>query len=125
LIAEQDGPAARQRFVGAPGIGFKAALCQRDLAMYGSMAVAGLVFGLVRKRLRPLQLWAFGLMLMPMAIDGGTQLLMLRESNWELRSVTGVLVGFACVWLLYPHLEEAFDDLRRQANTRVHLEPGA
>jgi uncharacterized membrane protein len=123
LVAVQDGPVERQRFLGTAGIGFKAALCQRDLALYGSMVVAGLIFGLVRKRLRPLKLWIFGLMLVPVAIDGGTQLLMLRESNWQLRIVTGVLTGFALVWVLYPHLEEAFGDLRRQANKRVHLEP--
>jgi uncharacterized membrane protein len=123
LVAEQDGPLERQRFLGAPGIGYKIALCQRDLALYGCMVATGLVFGLVRKRLRPLRLWVFGLMLLPLAVDGGTQLLMLRESNWVLRFVTGLLTGTACVWLLYPHLEEAFDDLRRQANKRVHLEP--
>jgi len=123
LISEQDGNLERQRFLGTPGIGYKVAICQRDLALYGSIVALGLVFGLVRKHLRPLRLWAFGLLLLPMAIDGTTQLLMLRESNWVLRFITGTLTGVACVWLLYPHLEEAFDDLRRQANKRVHLEP--
>jgi uncharacterized membrane protein len=123
LISEQAGNLERQGFLGTPGIGFKIALCQRDLALYGSMVVIGLLFGLVRKRLRPLRLWVFGLLLLPMVIDGGTQLLMLRESNWVLRFITGTLTGVACVWLLYPHLEEAFGDLRRQANKRVHLEP--
>jgi uncharacterized membrane protein len=129
LVAEGAGPVERQRFLGTPGIGFKAALCQRDLAMYGSMFVAGLAYGLwrllfPRRPLRPLKLWVFGLLLLPMAFDGGTQLLLLRESNWVLRLITGTLTGVACVWLLYPYLDEAFDDLRRQANKRVHLEPG-
>lgn len=128
LVSAQDGPVERQRFVGAPGIGFKAALCQRDLAMYGGMLAAGLVFGLLRalragRSPHPLKLWVFALLLVPMAIDGGTQLLLLRESNWLLRIVTGTLTGVACVWLLYPYLDEAFGDLRRQANQRVHLEP--
>ena len=127
LVAEGDGPVERQRFLGTPSIGFKAALCQRDLAMYGSMFVAGLAYGLwrllfPRRPLRPLKLWVFGLLLLPMAFDGGTQLLLLRESNWVLRLITGTLTGVACVWLLYPYLDEAFDDLRRQANKRVHLE---
>jgi uncharacterized membrane protein len=128
LVAEQDGPVERQRFLGTPGIGFKAALCQRDIALYGSMLVAGSIFGVIRalrpnRPLRPLKLWVFGLMLVPLVIDGGTQLLMLRESNLPLRLVTGVLTGVACVWLLYPHLQQAFDDLRQQANRHVHLEP--
>jgi uncharacterized membrane protein len=128
LISEQAGNLERQRFLGAPGIGLKVALCQRDLALYGSMLVAGLAFGLHRalhpkRPLRPLRLWVFGLALVPMIVDGGTQLLMLRESTWLLRVVTGTLTGVACVWLLYPHLNSAFEDLRRQANKRVHLEP--
>jgi uncharacterized membrane protein len=114
---------ARQRFLGAPGIGFKVALCQRDIALYGTMVITGLAFGVVRalrkQPVRPLPLWLFGLLLLPMVIDGGTQLLMLRESGWVLRSVTGALTGFACVWLLYPHLQAAFDDLRIQAEARV------
>jgi uncharacterized membrane protein len=123
LISEGADPVERQRFLGAPGLGYKIALCQRDLALYGSMVIAGLVFGLLRKRVRPLPLWIFGLLLLPMVIDGGTQLLMLRESTWWLRTLTGTLTGVACVWLLYPHLESAFDDLRLQANKRVHLDP--
>ena len=87
------------------------------------MVIAGLAFGVVRalrkQPVRPLPLWLFGLLLLPMVIDGGTQLLMLRESSWVLRGVTGALTGFACVWLLYPHLQAAFDDLRIQAEARV------
>jgi uncharacterized membrane protein len=122
LVHEHAGPLERQRFLGTPGIGFKIALCQRDLALYGAMFLFGLVFALVRKRLRPLKLWAFGLLLLPLALDGGTQLLMLRESNPLLRTVTGVLAGVACTWLLYPHLEKAFNDTRRQVNDKLHLE---
>ena len=123
LISPQDGPLARQRFLGAPGIGFKIALCQRDIALYGTMFIAGLAFGVVRalrkQPVRPLPLWLFGLLLVPMIADGGTQLIMLRESNLVLRTITGALTGFACVWLLYPHLQAAFDDLRIQAEARV------
>jgi uncharacterized membrane protein len=123
LLSEEDDILSRQRFMGAPGIGYKMALCQRDMALYGGMLVAGLLFALVRKKLRPLKLWIFGLCLLPMAVDGVTQLLLFRESTWLLRVLTGGLVGVASVWLLYPHLENAFADLRRQANDRVHAEP--
>jgi uncharacterized membrane protein len=123
VLSEDDDIFSRQRFMGAPGIGYKMALCQRDMALYGGMFVAGLLFGLVRKRLRPLKLWVFGLCLLPMAVDGVTQLLLFRESTWPLRVLTGGLVGVASVWLLYPHLEGAFADICRQANDRVHIEP--
>jgi uncharacterized membrane protein len=125
LLSEDDDIFSRQRFLGAPGIGYKMALCQRDMALYGGMLVAGLLFGLVRKRLQPLELWVFGLCLLPMAVDGVTQMFLLRESTWPLRVFTGGLVGVASVWLLYPHLENAFADLRQQANDRVHVEPSA
>jgi uncharacterized membrane protein len=113
---------ARQAFLGAPDVGYKIGLCQRDVALYGGLLVAGMVFGLVRKRLRPLPFLIYGLCLLPMAIDGGTQLLSLRQSNWLLRTVTGGLVGVASVWVLYPHLETAFEQLRRQANERVRID---
>jgi len=36
--------------------------------------------------------------------------------------LTGALLGLASVWLLYPRLEEAFLEVRVQANERVHME---
>jgi uncharacterized membrane protein len=121
-LTPSDDIFARQLFLGSAEIGYKMALCERDVAMYGGMLAAGLAFGLVRKRLRPLPFLAFLLSLIPLAIDGGTQLFMLRESNWLLRMLTGGLVGVAAVWMLYPHLETAFADIRVQANEKVHLE---
>lgn len=122
LLPKPEDPIARRELYGAPQVGYKIALCERDMALYGGCAVAGLVFGLVRKRLRPLPLLVYGLCLLPMAIDGGTQLLMFRESNWWLRLSTGALAGISTVWLLYPYLEPAFAEIRRQADSRVHLE---
>jgi uncharacterized membrane protein len=113
---------ARQRFLGAMQIGWKMALCQRDIAMYGALFVGGLLFGLLRTRLWPLSLLAYLLSLAPMFIDGGTQLVGLRESIPLLRVLTGGLLGLTTVWMLYPRLEDAFADVREQANRRVHLE---
>jgi uncharacterized membrane protein len=122
LVSEMDGPLVRQRFLGAIQVGYKMALCQRDIALYGSLVVGGLLFGFVRKRLRPLSFIGYGICALPMVIDGGTQLIMLRESNPVLRVLTGALLGLASVWLLYPRLEEAFQEVRLQANERVHME---
>jgi uncharacterized membrane protein len=121
-VDRSDDIFVRQRFVGNPEVGFKVAICERDIALYGGMFLASIAFGLVRKRLRPLSLIIFGLCLLPMAIDGGTQLILLRESTWLLRVLTGWLAGVASVWLVYPHLERAFAEVRLQANERVHLE---
>lgn len=122
LLSQSDDVFARQRFLGADQVGYKIGLCQRDVALYGGLFLAGLLFGLVRKRLRPLPFLVYGLCLLPLVIDGGTQLLSLRESNWLLRILTGGLTGVASVWLLYPHLEIAFAEVRALANQRVHLE---
>jgi uncharacterized membrane protein len=121
-VSRTDDIFVRQRFIGTPEVGFKVAICERDVALYGGMFLASIVFGLVRKRLKSLSLLIFGLCLLPMAIDGGTQLIFLRESTWLLRVLTGGLAGAASVWLVYPHLERAFAEVRQQANERVHIE---
>jgi uncharacterized membrane protein len=111
---------SRALFRGAPEVGYKMAMCQRDIALYGGLFLGGMLFSLVRKRLKPLPLLVYGLLLLPMAIDGGTQILALRESNWMWRTLTGGLVGLASVWTLYPHVEAAFEEIRWQASQRAH-----
>lgn len=122
LVDHADDIFARQRFLGAIQIGWKMALCQRDIAMYGALFVGGLLFGLSRTHLRPLSLLGYLLCLVPMLIDGGTQLIGLRESLPLLRVLTGGLLGLATVWMLYPRLESAFAEVRDQANQRVRIE---
>ena len=98
-------------FIGTPEIGWKVALCQRDVAIYVSVFLTGLLYGAVRHRLRKLPFKIYVLFLIPIAIDGLTQLVGWRESNWWLRTVTGALFGFASVWFAYPYLEEAMEDV--------------
>jgi hypothetical protein len=50
-----------------------------------------------------------------MAIDGTTQLIGLRESDWLWRSITGALFGVGSVWLVYPYVEAAMRDVQAQA----------
>jgi uncharacterized membrane protein len=54
--------------------GEQVALCQRDVAIYGSLVLGGLVFGLVSHRLKSLQLRYYVFFLVPVALDGGMQL---------------------------------------------------
>jgi uncharacterized membrane protein len=122
VVDPADGLLTRQRFLGAAQIGWKMAICERDIAMYGTLFVGGLLFGLLRKRLRPLSLLGYVLCLVPMFIDGSTQLVGLRESTALLRVLTGSIVGLGTVWVLYPRLDSAFAEVREQANQRVHLE---
>ena len=91
--------------------GYQMALCARNLAIYGSIFACSLAFRLVRRRMLPLDWRLWLLMILPMALDGGTQLFGWRESNWELRTLTGVLFGVACCWLILPTLEGLIRDL--------------
>ena len=100
-------------FIGTPALGYKMAYCQRDMAMYGSLLLAGMVFGLVRHRLRPIPFTLYLILLAPLAVDGLAQLLGFYESTWQLRTITGSLFGLATVWFAYPHLEAGTGELQR------------
>jgi len=102
--------------------GHQVAWCQRDFAIYTSIFLAGLVYARVRHWLKPLSLSAYLVAITPMAIDGFTQLIGLRLSNWELRTMTGGLFGVASVWMAYPYVEESFQEIRQQVNAKLHLE---
>jgi uncharacterized membrane protein len=107
------------RYVGDETVGYKVAICQRDIAIYGGMFLAGLFFVFVRGWLKPapLILW-FLIGVVPLALDGGTQLishipfigLAVRESTPFLRTLTGLLFGIMNVWLAYPYIEETMND---------------
>jgi uncharacterized membrane protein len=117
---------AYRSFVGNPVVGYKVALCQRDVAIYGTMLVFGLLFSLMRNRIRPLPLWAYLVFgLIPIGLDGGSQLIgyllpwiwaesVPRESTWWLRSITGALFGLCTMWLALPSLHESFVSMEEQ-----------
>lgn len=87
--------------------GYQLALCSRNLAIYGSLLGGSLAFRYVRDWW-PRLAWPLWLLtLLPMALDGGTQLFGWRESNWELRTLTGAIFGLGVCWLLLPALEDA------------------
>jgi uncharacterized membrane protein len=114
-------------FVGTAEIGYKMALCQRDIAIYGAMTVVGMVYGVARKRLHisALPLWLFfGFSLMPMMLDGGVQ--WLSYAVWQffpsvlaqpfetvptMRALTGSLFGAGVIAVGYPYLNEYFEDV--------------
>ncbi len=108
----------QRKFIGSQAVGYKVGICQRDVAIYGSVVIAGLLFGLFRRRLKSPSLKVYAIFLIPIAVDGLSQMVGLRESNWWLRTVTGALFGMASVWLAYPYIEEAMQDvLRTQVKT--------
>lgn len=105
-------------FRGNEAIGYKVALCQRDVAIYGSIFVGGLLYGLFGRRMRPIPFKVLLLAMVPLALDGGTQLLGLRESNWLLRTVTGALFGLAGLLWIYPYVDAAMRDTWQSESAR-------
>ena len=61
--------------VGNAEIGWKVAWSDRMVAMYGATLAFGLLFGLVRRWLPPAPVWLGLLLLVPLALDGGTHFL--------------------------------------------------
>lgn len=94
---DTNNPLLLRQFTGSPAMGWKVAWSDRMVAMYTSIPLFGLLYWPLRKRLRPLPLWAFALLLLPMIIDGGTHALSdvtagigsgFRDSNAWLAALT-------------------------------------
>lgn len=109
--AASDSLFQRRTYIGDPEHGYKVAICQRDVAIYGSMFLGGLFFAFSRRKYAPLPLKMYALLLVPLAVDGVTQLLGLRESTWFYRTLTGMLFGLGTIWLVYPYLASAMADV--------------
>jgi uncharacterized membrane protein len=58
--------------------GEQVALCHREVSMYGTLLLGGLVFGLFKDRLKPIPLRWYVFFLVPVALDAGLQL----ASEW-------------------------------------------
>ena len=93
--------------IGSADLGWKMAFCERDLAIYVGLLTIGLVYAR-RRSLQPIGFGLYTLLILPMALDGFSQLFGWRESTWQLRVVTGLLFGLASAWLVLPRLDAAF-----------------
>lgn len=115
---------------GAEPVGYKVALCQRDVAIYGSMALFGILFMVTGRKIKPLPwyLWfIFGLI--PIGVDGVSQLpslisqmpdwLIIRESTPILRTLTGGLFGLTTSWYLFPMIEESMRETRNLLTSKL------
>jgi uncharacterized membrane protein len=86
--------------------GHQLGMCERNFSIYASMFIGSLIFVLSNKRIPGIPWWLWILMILPMAIDGTTQMFGLRESTWELRVLTGTLFGLANVWFALPLIQK-------------------
>jgi len=109
---------------GAEQVGYKVALCERDVAIYGSMALFAIAFMVSGRRIKvlPWYLWIL-IGLVPIGLDGFSQLpsllgqlpswMIIRESTPVLRTLTGALFGLTTAWYLFPMIEENMRETRK------------
>jgi len=121
-----------RHFVGNPIVGYKTALCERDLAIYGAILLFGVIFSISKRRIKaiPWYLWLV-IGVLPIAIDGLSQLpgmvsgnlpawIPLRESTPTLRFLTGGLFGFMTAWFLYPMIEDMMHETYKMLARKIH-----
>lgn len=120
-------------FLGNETLGYKIALCERDVAIYGLILLFGVLFSITGKKIKPLP-WYLWLVigLGPIGLDGFSQLLgqsglsffswlPLRESTPFLRAMTGGLFGLATAWFGYPYVEESVKDNRKEMKLKTAI----
>ena len=115
-----------RRFEGNTLVGYKIALCERDIAIWGAMALFGVVYAFTGRKFPKLHWLVWVLVgLGPIGMDGFSQLfsqipstfihsiLPYRESTPLLRVLTGFLFGLTTAWFMFPLIEESMADTRR------------
>jgi uncharacterized membrane protein len=115
----------RSFFVCGHQVGF----CHRCVALYSSIVVASLLFGLLRRRMHPISLKIGGLLLLPILIDGLSHMAddlsglgfrgggdAIGTLNFWLRMITSALVGVVVLLAIYPRVER---DLRNAVDKMV------
>lgn len=115
-----------REFIGNPTVGYKMALCERCIAMYGSIFLFGILYALTGRRIKPLHWIPWILIgLVPIGFDGFSQLfsqmdwawlasiLPYRESTPFLRVFTGSLFGLTTAWFMFPYMEESMAETRQ------------
>ena len=139
-------PFMLRQFIGNPTMGWKIAWSDRMISFYTSIWGFAVIWAPVRGRAKPLSWWVFGLLLLPIVLDGGTHAISdlagigrgFRDSNiwlanltqnalpawfyagdalgsfnsW-MRNLTGVIAGFAVVWLAFPAVYQSEVQIRK------------
>jgi uncharacterized membrane protein len=124
---------ASRNIIGNEIVGFKVAICQRDVAIYSSLLLFALFYIPSRRKIKkiPIYLWfLFGII--PIGIDGLWQLIssielldlqiLFHESTPLIRTITGSLFGFFTGWYLFPAIEENLHDEEYRKSINIKLE---
>jgi uncharacterized membrane protein len=106
-------------FVGNDQLGYKVALCERDVAIYGGILLFGLFFAVFRSKVKSIH-WLVWILvgILPIGLDCLSQLISqlpiilipYRESTPFFRTTTGILFGLLTAWFSYPYVEESMKE---------------
>jgi uncharacterized membrane protein len=120
---------AAKLFRGSERMGWKVAFCERDVSIYASIMLFGILFAILTGlgvRVPYLPFWAYLLIaILPIGLDGFSQYFAnppfnglglpfypVRESTPFLRVLTGSLFGIGNAWLAFPYIEESMQETR-------------
>lgn len=101
--------------------GEQMAFCARDLAITGTFLLALIIAAVLPavRRLQPASFIIACLASLPMAVDGFSQLTGLRESNLELRLLTGAMFSLGWAWFAIPRLDVGFREVVATVQART------
>ena len=130
-----DSLMAARAFIGNEKVGYKTALCQRDIAIWTAYWLFTLIFLIAYKRGRriphlPWYLWLLGWV--PIGLDGFSQLLSqmpwwgaaylpYRESTPLLRTLTGFIFGWTTAWFMVPLIAESMEETEALFRRKQHI----
>ena len=97
LWQDTSNPLLLGKFIGNSQLGWKVAWSDRMVSMFSSIPIIGWLWYPFRRKIKPLPVWGFLLLLVPMGIDGFTHILSdfaglgngFRSSNTWLQILTG------------------------------------
>lgn len=121
----EDDLLSARKYIGDEKVGYKVAVCQRDVAIYVAIIAFGLLFAATGRRIKSLHWVAWlAIGIVPIGLDGFSQLFSqlnltflstifpYRESTPFLRALTGALFGFSTAWFGLPYMEESMRETR-------------
>jgi len=115
-----------REFTGNETVGYKMALCERDMAIYFSIFLFGILYAVSGRKIKSLH-WLLWILIGmgPIGLDGFSQLFSQMEWTWLsgilpyresiplFRVLTGALFGFTTAWFAYPSIEESMSETRQ------------
>jgi len=115
-----------REFTGNETVGYKMALCERDMAIYSAIFLFGILYAVSGRKIKSLH-WLLWILIGmgPIGLDGFSQLFSQMEWTWLsgilpyresiplFRVLTGALFGFTTAWFAYPSIEESMSETRQ------------